>query len=282
MIEIKQRNPFGADTKVKFESFTFSGGEKHVRLTDHLYDDYRIIARLLNSDDIMQLLLVKDAIDGHLCGKTVNAEIMIPYVPYGRQDRRCCSGEPLSIKVMANLINSMDFNRVVTFDNHSEVATALINNCYNVSKTRIFKAYFNLFKTHNFDAIVVPDAGALKSVFPVAQLLELPVITAEKKRNVSTGEITNTVVHADTDKVKGNLLVVDDICDGGRTFIELAKVLHEMGSASLSLYTTHGIYSKGIDPLLHYYKYLYTTDSFPTQFYTNSCFTLNVNEIIRF
>lgn len=64
-----------------------------------------------------------------------------------------------------------------------------------------------------------------------------------KARNVQTGEITGTEVYGDVkDKV---VLIIDDICDGGRTFIELGKVLKERGASKVILYVTHGIFSQG-------------------------------------
>ena len=85
-------------------------------------------------------------------------------------------------------------------------------------------------------------------------------LTASKSRDLATQEISDTTINGD---VKGkNLLVVDDICDGGRTFIELGKVLREKQCGELSLFVTHGIFSYGIDQLLDVYDRIYTTDSF--------------------
>jgi ribose-phosphate pyrophosphokinase len=106
--------------------------------------------------------------------------------------------------------------------------------------------------------LVAPDSGALKKTHKLAQQLNTPrfhgVIESSKERNTQTGEITGTVVHAsgvignytvgDQD-VPMTYVIVDDICDGGRTFIELAKELRRMGAEKVQLYVTHGFFTKG-------------------------------------
>jgi ribose-phosphate pyrophosphokinase len=85
-------------------------------------------------------------------------------------------------------------------------------------------------------------------------------MTASKSRNLMTQEITDTSF--DGDVTNRNVLVVDDICDGGRTFIQLGKKLREQGCKELSLLVTHGIFSYGVDELMKIYDRVYTTDSF--------------------
>jgi ribose-phosphate pyrophosphokinase len=109
--------------------------------------------------------------------------------------------------------------------------------------------------------LVAPDAGALKKTHKLAQTLTtrdphgcIGVVESSKLRNTQTGEITGTVVHAsglirsvtvgDQD-VPIVYVMADDICDGGRTFIELAKELRGMGADVVHLYVTHGFFTKG-------------------------------------
>ena len=109
--------------------------------------------------------------------------------------------------------------------------------------------------------LVAPDAGAIKKVLKVAQVTGLPMVRADKIRDVNTGAITETVVYSDHIKDK-SFLIVDDICDGGRTFIELEKVLRPLTDAYVYLYVTHGIFSKGLEPLGCFNK-VYTAFPFP-------------------
>jgi ribose-phosphate pyrophosphokinase len=115
--------------------------------------------------------------------------------------------------------------------------------------------------------VVAPDKGAVKRATLVAESLislDTPerILFGEKVRDPGSGEILETLVltrmgetftHLTPDKLapfplKGKpMLIVDDICDGGRTFIELAKVLREFEPSEIILYVTHGIFSKGFE-----------------------------------
>ena len=238
------------------KQFTFPGGEVGVEIQywpcwDNV-EKVDVIAHLKNSDDLMALLLTSDAIDRQY--KSAKKYLTLNYVPYARQDRVCNEGESLSVSVMAKLINSCGFARVKIADPHSDVTPALINNVeilesYDIIKNKDLSQYY----------IVAPDAGAYKKACKWAQKKNaLGVITANKVRDVRTGKIES--VKVDTD-VKGlKLFVVDDICDGGRTFIELAKCLN--GAKSLELFVTHGIFSKGTKVLTDVYDKVYSTNSF--------------------
>lgn len=238
------------------KQFTFPGGEVGIEIQYYAnpekVENVEVIAHIKNSDDIMSLLLASDAIDR----KYTNAKktLKLHYVPYARQDRVCNEGESLSIVVMTKLINSCKFDRVVIADPHSDVTTALIANVDVIES-------FDILKNKNLSEyyIVAPDAGAYKKAYKWANVKgALGVITANKVRDVKTGRIVS--VKVDQDVTGLNLLVVDDLCDGGRTFTELADCLQ--GAAKLELYVTHGIFSKGTRVLTMLYDRIYTTNSF--------------------
>ena len=227
----------------------FPGGEVHVRLSEgHYYkqcgsNPIEVVAYLKNGDDIMEMLLVCDAIRqwGYK-----EIDLVIPYVPYARQDRVCNKGEAFSIQVMARLINSIGASRVTIDDPHSDVTTALINN------VRVNEQHELVCPTILYEKnLVCPDAGAEKKI----QKLKRPYIMATKVRDPKTGEISHTRIydHDESENEKFDMtrpyIIVDDICDGGRTFIEIAKAIrNEMyDKARVELYVTHGIFSKGFD-----------------------------------
>jgi len=111
----------------------FSGGETHIKLNME-YDFSRIdkvviTNRFVNGDDLMEALIAKDAVN--LVG-IENVDLIMPYIPYARQDRKCDEGESFTLKVFTNLINSANFNKVTVIDAHSDVALALLNNCVNI------------------------------------------------------------------------------------------------------------------------------------------------------
>ncbi len=245
------------------QNFTFPGGEVHITLEGIKIGTQTIIwAFLDNSDEVMKLLLTVDAV--RRVKPNTAIELHIPYFPYARQDRVCNPGEALAVKVMADLINTTGAQRVNLYDPHSDVTGALINNAFIIPQEKLAKGLLPFITEHNL-ALIAPDAGATKKTLKFAQTLA-EVMTPEvlfgsKVRDTKTGKITATTIDGDvTDK---KVLIIDDICDGGRTFIELAKVLREEGATEVYLYITHGIFSKGIEALAPYFDHLFCYFAFP-------------------
>jgi len=216
------------------ETSTFPGGEVHVKF-QRLSLRVNVYANLKSSRDIMELLLLNDAVQR---SGTKITKLTIPYFPYARQDRVCNEGEALSVKVMTNLINGMNIEKVVIIDPHSDVTPALLNNVTVIEQHSLLKGAAFADKL-----IVCPDAGAEKKI----QKQKRPYVMATKVRDSRTGEIIETKI-LDPVRVSGKeCLIVDDICDGGRTFIELGKALRKHNAKNVSLFVTHGIFSKGLD-----------------------------------
>jgi ribose-phosphate pyrophosphokinase len=126
------------------------------------------------------------------------------------------------------------------------------------------------------DALVSPDFGASKKIYKLATELDLPVIQANKVRD-NKGQIIKTEVYVDNLEGK-DVLIVDDCCDGARTFIEIAKVLKEKNVGSISLYVTHGIFSKGLDVIFESgISKIYTTSSFRNGLEYENLFVMDLN-----
>jgi ribose-phosphate pyrophosphokinase len=234
------------------KSFVFNGGEVQASLpgiSSSMTDkQFFIYTQLEDSKDIMELLMVTDAIRRY--NYRAEIDVHIPYVPYARQDRVMQEGEALSIAVMANLINSQNYAKVIIWDAHSDVTTALKNNCVNFHVKDLINPLFNGF-TSTFISednafLVAPDAGSIKKISEVSKKYRIPMIRADKHRDVKTGKITETIVYSDHVGDK-DFLIVDDICDGGRTFIELAAKLKEKTTGKVYLYVTHGIFANGLE-----------------------------------
>lgn len=260
----KEFKPFPAyKAEISFNLFEFSGGERSIKLLfpTAYTDDNRVLIthRIKNSSDLMDILLAKDALD-HLGIKEVH--LYIPYVPYARQDRICDRGESFSLKIFAKLINSANFTKVTILDAHSGVAPALINNCVNIPNTSLVKM---ALLVADCEIIISPDAGANSKINKLTPHLEniTKVVKCDKQRNPATGELTGFEVFADN--LQGqNCMIVDDICDGGGTFIGLARALKEKNAGDLYLFTTFGIYSKGLDTLSKYFDTIFCSDGFST------------------
>jgi ribose-phosphate pyrophosphokinase len=255
--------------EVVYERLKFSGGEIQVRVKSTISkgEELDIDAFLFSSDDIMELVLLVDALR-RAAGAHIKIRLICPYLPYARQDRVCASGESLALKVMCDIINGLDFTTVTVWDVHSDVALALLNNVFNVPQ----KAFVSRVKWTN-TVLVAPDAGAIKKTLETAKELGLPMVRADKIRSVEDGSITGTSVYSEHIGDK-DFLIVDDICDGGRTFIELAKVLRPLTNGKIYLYVTHGIFSKGLEVFDGLIDGIYTANSFPHVFRKHSLLTI--------
>lgn len=243
--------------EIEFESFTFSGGEPHIKINPDFEKSKGIVVthRINSFNDLGLLCLATDAL--RRSGAKLET-LVIPYFPAARQDRIMQMGEPLSVKVYADIINTLCFNRVVVFDPHSEVTPALVNNCEIVTNHRFVE---KAIETINEDVILVsPDGGALKKVYKLSAFLGgVNVVECSKKRNTKTGALTGFKVYSEDLEGK-DCLIVDDICDGGGTFIGLAKELKLKNAGNLFLVVSHGIFSKGFEKL-SCFDQIFTTDT---------------------
>lgn len=251
------------------KTFLFPGGEIGIKVEIEGFT-YRaiqapyqtIVARLQTANDVMALVMATDAV--RRLDHATPLRLFMPYVPYARQDRVCVPGESFSLKAFGNLINSLGFERVTVVDPHSDVVGAVLDNVEIITQLQAINRYQDLIKMvlSSRAVFVSPDAGANKKTSELAKYFaHHEFIRADKKRNLETGAIIETVVYAD-DLTGRTVVIADDICDGGRTFIELTKVLRAKGATKVILYVTHGIFSKGLEPLIKGgINEVFTTDS---------------------
>lgn len=255
--------------------FTFKGGEPHIKieLNEHptlewRWEPIRIYHTVKSFNDLGTLFMAVNALRQH-GGNNLYLSLVLPYFPGARQDR-VADGvvEPLSVKVYADLINSLNLEEVIILDPHSEVAPALINNCITLTNE---KFALEAAPTNSVFAIVSPDAGAAKKAEKVAKFFHscgtgistpgIPdIIYFKKQRDMKTGELSGC--SCDPYDLKGMpCMVIDDMCDGGRTFIPIAEKLKDMGAGDIHLAVTHGIFSAGFRTLLEHFKTITTTNS---------------------
>ena len=284
-----------------YDALTFSGGEEHVsvEIPNSGIEKVEISARVKSSKDLMRLMLIKDAIDNKLIGKhKPRTHLIIPYLPYARQDRVTSDGFSFSLKVAAKMINSMEFDKVTTCDVHSDVALGVVDNIHNhgmgfVAACAIQNTTFanavscsRAACRHEAITVIIPDAGASKRCeeFSAAMSqfgVEIELIQATKERDPSTGKINGVTIHCNSLANRNNIIVVDDICDGGRTFVEIAKEAYKKRAFSMDLLVTHGIFSKGMDELSKYYNRIFTSDSWCTLSETSILDAPNVFSVIE-
>lgn len=171
-------------------------------------------------------------------GLEIGSRLDIRCLPYARQDKEVANDRTFALRSFAPILNSMRWGSVTLHDPHSPVAVELIERSvplyYTVEARRAYTSCA-------CDLLCLPDAGALAKYGPM--FAELPQVHASKVRDQATGAITGTAVHGVVRERR--VLIVDDICDGGATFIGLASALRENGALFVALFVSHGIFSKG-------------------------------------
>ena len=184
-----------------------------------------------NEEELSALIYLTGALkDNHV--STVRLDM--PYIPNARMDRTKNCTDVLSLKYFAKIINSLGFEGVKVFDPHSSVSEALIDSiCIESPQKHICTAMIKVGP----DLIFYPDEGAMKRY---SGLIGAPYAFGIKHRDWVTGKILGLNVVSHGNDIKGKkILIVDDICSRGGTFLHSARKLKELGAASVSLYVSH-------------------------------------------
>lgn len=246
----------------------FPDGQQTVDITQPHFissTEVQIRSRLNDFRDLELILCATQALKNV---GIADIELYVPYFIGGRSDRLFVNGGVNYLKqVIAPIINSQGYSHVYVLDPHSDVLEAVITNFAKYTNYKLVK--FALEKIDNKNdareriVLVSPDAGAYKKVFDVAKEFGIEkIITANKIRDLKTGNIIRTEIPVLDQHTDLKYVIVDDICDGGRTFLELAKVIKDgRPTAKIYLVVTHGIFSKGLEELGDYFDGIFTTNS---------------------
>ncbi len=248
-----------AQESLSFTQWTFPAGEVGVKIQDtdkvselayatirwfvdlenNMHQEFFVVANLVNA--LRQL------------NPNILVDVEMRYVPYGRQDRVCHEGESFGLEVFMNLLTAMRVSVSSVEDPHSAVTTKLLvangHYCTATPQHQLVKATVDIMQ---YDTLIAPDKGA---VGKIKKLRHWNVVTLSKERTETGITYTNPELR----NIFGKVLVVDDLCDAGGTFIALAKALDgkTYDISRLDLYVTHGLFTKGIEPLLEYYHNIY-------------------------
>lgn len=239
-----------------FSTFTFPDGQPHFKL--EVYEvEFRSVTvetAIRNPSELLQTCLVSETLRRHGYSEI---RLDVRYLMGARMDRAIASDQPFTLDVVARVINSCGFSRVRVLDVHSDVATRLIRNCTNLLPLNIVN---RVIASLNGCVIVCPDKGAVDRVNTLTPGAHK--VYCRKERALETGALSGFKIVDDFGLAGNDALIIDDICDGGGTFVGLAKELRKAGAKNVHLFVTHGIFSKGL-PLEEIDK-VFTTDSFRT------------------
>lgn len=268
---------------IQFEVSSFPDGQQNLRILNFqaTLDRWNKVAGVypitiksrLNSFRDLELIICAATSLRNLGNDKLH--LYVPYFLGSRSDRQFQEGENNYLKqVICPIVNSLRFESVTVLDPHSDVLEACINNFKKQTNHNFVNwVLANHYVTHKIDTIndkavfVSPDAGAGKKIYNLVKYLNFKgkVLVCSKDRDVQ-GNLTRTVVPLTSPEFFQNkdYIIIDDICDGGATFLNIAKELRPLigKEAKIYLIVTHGIFSKGFDELFKEFDNIYCTNSY--------------------
>ncbi len=218
----------------------FSDGEISVNLNETVRGvDCFVIQSTCNpvNDNLMELLITIDAMKRASAGRI---SAVVPYYGYARQDRKAKPRDPITAKLVADMLVTAGADRIITMDLHA----AQIQGYFTIPVDHLLgmPLLIDYYSEQNLDNLVIvsPDHGSVPRARNMAEPLEVPIAIVDKRRptpNVS--EIMNIIGDIE-DK---NCILIDDMIDTAGTITNAASALKEMGARSVRACATHGVLS---------------------------------------
>ncbi|MBO0440924.1 ribose-phosphate diphosphokinase [Candidatus Enterococcus ikei] len=220
----------------------FSDGEIQINIEESIRGDHVFLVQSTNlpvNDNLMELLIMIDALK-RASAKTIN--VVLPYYGYARQDRTAKPREPITAKLVANLLEEAGATRVLTLDLH----TVQVQGFFDIPVDNLFT--MPLF-AHNYrkqqlvgeDIVVVsPKNSGVQRARSLSEYLDatLAIVDQDEVDGVRSGYVIG--------EVKGKTcILVDDILNTGGTLATAAEILKENGAKSIYACASHGLLSKG-------------------------------------
>jgi ribose-phosphate pyrophosphokinase len=245
--------------EIEFRKFTFPDGQPHVEIQSRPDVNQPVIIEtaIRNPEELFNVLLTSDALQSVGC---YTQHLDIRYLMGARMDRRIGSGHALTLSVVAKVLLQR-FKKIRVLDPHSSATNALLG-ATSVYPLNVLRTVLRLYSPNN-TYVVAPDAGSTHRVTKLlkADRREFDILQGAKKRDPETGEIAGfEILNTRALNKHWDVLILDDICDGGRTFTGIAEVLHALGFKNVDLFVTHGVFSKSVP--LKGIRHLITTDSY--------------------
>lgn len=229
-------------TLIKPDISLFSNGEKRVHIQSDVHgEDVCLIQSLTQPVDstIMETLLLTDALERMGANSVM---LIIPWMGYSLQDKVFRHGEPISAKVVANLISNSFIQRVMLMDLHNDSIPAFFAEPTNyLSAMPIFIRYvrqqYDLAQT----VIGSPDFGGLKRARDFAQQLKLDLVNIDKTRDLKTGQVQAVELHGSVQAK--TVIMFDDVIVSGGTVVKASQLVKDQGAKQVIFIATHGIFT---------------------------------------
>jgi ribose-phosphate pyrophosphokinase len=193
------------------------------------------------NDSIVNLVMILNSIS---CYDFKELILLIPYMPYSRQDIRNNIGESLGLKAFADILNNFNIDKIITFDLHSQISEKFFKSeIINITPDVIFSEYLKCYKESQ-TIVLATDEGGRSRAKKVAEIINCEYIVPVKIRS------NNSLEHYFLQEInKPNIIIVDDIIDSGKTMSNLIKELEIKGVKSIDIYATHILKPESIGDL---------------------------------
>lgn len=252
-------NPEKSD--ISYSISKFPDGEIQISLGEINRKDYiKVHCRVTNAEELFILMQVADILNR----QGVEWYLFIYYLMSMRMDRVMDFNRPFTLKIVATIIKNLGAQEVSILDPHSDRSSSLSNSSYMyiVDENSLYydldPSLYGVYKNYQ---VVYPDEGAAERY---GQHNHLDTVTAKKVRNIETGKIESIkIINPELFKENNKpIMVVDDLCDAGGTFVGLAKEIRKYTDRELNIFVTHMVNPRGIENLSENYDHVYFTNSY--------------------
>lgn len=266
---------------IKYEVHKFPDGQQNISLDSKPLEfaSYSLLSNHANSVEIVSRLnnfrdleLIVCAVASLREARVKEIYLYVPYILGSRSDRKFSEGGNNYLKdVICPILNSLELESITTLDPHSDCLEMGLKR-YKKQDNEALLQFFIDGQHNRFSATTVlisPDAGASKKIFKIAEKINYKgeIITCSKDRD-EKGKLAKCIVpEIRTGLLDKEFVIIDDICDGGRTFINIAEIISKRIKTfgikpKIHLIVTHGIFSKGFSELSQYFDSIHCTNSY--------------------
>lgn len=188
------------------------------------------------NERIMELLITIDAAKR---ASSKNINVVLPYFPYSRSDKKDQPRIPITAKLMAQILEAAGATRIITCDLHNPAIQAYFNiNCDRLTGEYVLEEYFLNKKIEDM-VVIATDAGSAKKAYKYSEYFKCPIALVDKRRDANDDKAISTTIIGD---VKGkNAIIFDDEISTGGTLMETVNILDKSGTKNIYAAATHGI-----------------------------------------
>lgn len=252
------------NSDIKYHIDHYPDGQIQLVLED--LDDNKfhlvILTRICNSDDLFILMQLSDIVNR----RGLSCTLYVTYLLAARTDRLFSWNTSFTLKIVMDVLKSFN-SEIMILDPHSDVANRLSGNkVYEISFVNMLINYTDIFDDSDNIVIVAPDEGAKDRLEHIvtSSIFRNPIVYCSKTRD-ENGKVTEVKVKSESPiqvSKKTRLVIIDDLCDGGGTFMAIAPELKKYEAKEVDLVITHSIQLDGLKKVSSVYDKVITSNSY--------------------